>query len=158
MHWINEFLGEEDGALTIEFILWIPIIVAVLITVIDATTVYVTHTEMWNVARNVTRQMSTGVIGTEDEAEACATSLMELRDLPYYVDAFYDEDTGVQVAILLRVNDFAVLGYSPLTIFGGDIMARVIMRPNPEVTFGAPTNPDCAKAAVSGPGKPGKKK
>lgn len=158
MHWISRFLGDDDGALTIEFVLWIPIILAVLITVIDATTIYITHTEMWNVARNVARQMSTGVIGTEEEAEACATRLMGLRDLPYYVEAFHDDDTGVQVAILLRVNDFAILGYSPLAIFGRDIMARVIMRPNPELTFGTPTNPDCAKTAGSGPGKPGKKK
>lgn len=153
MRFLGQFLGDEGGALTIEFVLWIPIIVAVLITVIDATTVYVTHTEMWNVARNTARQMSTGVIGTEDEAEACATKLMELRSLPYYVDASYDEDVGVQVAILLRVNDFAIIGYSPLAILGGDIMARVIMRPNPEVTFGTPANPDCAKATDSGPGK-----
>ena len=158
MRWTSQFLDDEQGALTIEFILWIPIIVAVLITAIDATTVYVTHTEMWNVARNVARQMTTGVVGTEDEAEACATRLMALRDLPYYVDASYDPDSGARVAILLRVNDFAILGYSPLTIFGGDIMARVIMRPNPEVTFGTPTNPDCAKATDSGPGKPGKTK
>lgn len=152
MCWIHWFLRDERGSATIEFMLWIPIIVALLVTVIDATTLYITHTEMWNVARNTARQMSSGVIGTEAEAEACAANLMSLRDFPYTVDATFDEDAGAQVVIVLPVNDMSIIGYSPLTILGGDMTARVIMRPEPQSTFGTETNPDCASASDPGNG------
>lgn len=131
-----QILQDERAAVTIEFVLWIPIIVALLVTAIDATTLYVTHTEMWNVARDTARRMVTGKILSVSEAEAYATNAMNLRDLPYAVTASYDETDVVEVTIAINFADMSIIGYgSPLTIFGRTIAATVVMRPDPRVPF-----------------------
>lgn len=150
MCWLDRFRRDEQGSATIEFVLWLPIIAALLVVMIDATTLYITHTEMWNVARDTARRMVTGAVLTEAEAEAHAANAMKLRDYPYYIEANYDLSSGAEVIIGLRVNDMSIVGYSLLTIFGADIMARVVMRPDPLVPFdssgsspGPGPNDDC---------------
>jgi Flp pilus assembly protein TadG len=129
-------IRDDRGAVTIEFVLWIPIMVALLVTAIDATTLYVTQTEMWNVARDTARRMVTGRVLTEADAEAYAQSAIKLREAPYQVDAVYDKNVAVQVTISLAFEDMSIVGYgSPLTIFGNTLVARVAMRPDPRIPF-----------------------
>lgn len=140
MRCFDRFCRDEKGSATIEFVLWVPIIVALLTIVIDATTLYITHNEMWNVARDTARRMVIGIL-SEDDAKQHAVDAMDLRDFPYYVDASYpedpkDPDSVVSVTIALSVRDMSILGYgSPLTLFAHDMAARVIMRPDPRVTY-----------------------
>lgn len=143
MSWYHRLLRDDKGTMTIEFVLWIPVIVGLLTVVIDATTLYITHTEMWNVARDTARRMVSGRITTLDEARACAAAAMSLRDFPYFVDAAYSEDTGAEVLIAIKVNDMAIMGYSPLSILGGNMVAHVIMRPDPDLGFGTVSKSDC---------------
>lgn len=143
MSWYHRFLRDEKGTMTIEFVLWIPVIVGLLTVVIDATTLYITHTEMWNVARDTARRMVTGRITTLDEARSCAVAQMSLREFPYFVDAAYNEDAGAEVLIAIKVNDMAIMGYSPLSILGGNMVAHVIMRPDPDLEFGTVSKSDC---------------
>jgi Flp pilus assembly protein TadG len=136
MRGILTFLRDDRGSQTIEFILWIPIFVALLTIVIDATTLYLTHTEMSNVARDTARRMTAGYILNKADAEAHAASAMNLRDYPYVVSAAYDLNTGVEVVIAVKVKDMSIIGYlSPLTILGGTITSRVVMRPDPDIPF-----------------------
>jgi len=129
-------LRDERGAQTVEFVLWVPIIVALVVIMVDAATLYITHTEMWNVARDTARRMVTGKILTEADAEAYALDAMSLRDWPYAVEADYDESGVVQFLMALEVGDISIIGYgSPLTIFGGTVRARVVMRPDPRIPF-----------------------
>lgn len=154
--WLDAFLRDERGSLTIEFILWIPLILALVVIVINATTLYVTHSEMWNVARDVARQMSTGVIGTIEEAEICAANGISLRsDLPYYIRAEYDQDQGAMVIIGLRLEDTTLMDsgmllLAPIRFFANDLTARVVMRPDPQSTFGTAANPNCLDYGASG--------
>lgn len=139
MRSLERFRRDETGALTIEFVLWVPIILGVLLLVVDATTMYITHSEMTNVARDTVRRMVTGVILTTDEAEAYAVDAMRLRDnYSYYVEADYDMTTGAEVIMRFAVADMSVFGYgSPLRIIGGTMGTRVVMRPDPNVKFGS---------------------
>ncbi|HUF86838.1 MAG TPA: TadE/TadG family type IV pilus assembly protein [Thermohalobaculum sp.] len=152
MCWLDRFRRDETGSATIEFVLWIPIIVGLLVIVIDVATLYITHSEMWNVARDTARRMVTGNLLTEQEAEQYAIDAMSLRDFPYAVQASYPADPNdpgsvVEVIIAFNMKDISILGYgSPLTLLGADIMARVSMRPDPLVPFGA------APAPGPGPG------
>lgn len=135
---LRAFLCDDHGAVTVEFVLWLPIIVALLVIAIDATTLYVTHTEMWNVARDTARRMVTGKLRTEAEAEEYALNAVNLRDLPYAVRAIYDEDNVVEFRMAISFSDISIVGYgSPLTIFGIDMMARVVMRPDKRIPFGS---------------------
>ena len=134
---LREFARNDRAAMTIEFVLWVPIILGLLVTAVDATTLYVTQTEMWNVARDTARRMVTGKILTEADAEAYAASAPSLRDYPYSVDASYDKDGVVMVMIGISFNDLSIIGYgSPLVIFGTNVVARVTMRPDPRIPFG----------------------
>jgi hypothetical protein len=136
---VREFVQltrDERAAVTIEFVLWIPIMVALLVTAIDATTLYVTQTEMWNVARDTARRMVTGKVLTVAAAESYAQSAMKLRQAPYTVDAAYDKNDVVQVTISLAFGEMSIVGYgSPLTIFGNTLTAHVVMRPDPRIPF-----------------------
>ncbi len=107
-----------------------------LLVAIDATTIYVTHTEMWNVARDTARRMVTGKVLTEADAEAYALNAMGLRDWPYAVNADYGTNGVVEFTIAIEAGDMSILGYgSPLTLFGGTFRADVVMRPDPRVPF-----------------------
>ena len=137
MRCLDRFRRDETGALTIEFVLWVPLFMALLVIVIDATTIYVTHTEMWNVARDTARRMVTGHVENVSEAEAYAHNALNLRQLYNYdVDIYYEEDVSAEVIIRFGVADMSILGYgSPMTLFGGTMWARVIMRPAPNADF-----------------------
>ncbi len=47
------FLRDETGAVTIEFVLWVPIFVGLLVFVTDASIIYLTHSDMWSVTRDL---------------------------------------------------------------------------------------------------------
>jgi len=131
-----QLIRNDRGAVTIEFVLWIPILVALLVTAIDATTLYVTQTEMWKVARDTARRMVTGRVLTESDAEAYAQNAIKLREAPYQVDAVYDKNVAVQVTITLDFDDISIVGYgSPLKILGTTLTARVAMRPDRRIPF-----------------------
>lgn len=132
MERLVRFARDERGSQSIGFVLWVPIFVAVLVIVVDATTLYITQTEMENVARNTVRRVVTGTLETHEEAEAYAASAMGLRPYPYTVVARYNAVTGAEVIIAVQSQDASILGYiSPLTITGTTIGARVVMRPEP---------------------------
>lgn len=144
MVFFRRFLRDDKGSATIEFILWVPVIVALLVLVIDATTIFITHAEMWNVARDTARRMAKGDL-TEAEAEAYAAGAISLRDLPYTVEADHDTTNDVvQVIIRLSLADTTIIGgwmwSGPLTIIGGDMVARVVMRALPDIGGSATTS------------------
>jgi hypothetical protein len=125
------FLRDDRGAMTIEFVLWVPVIVALLVIVVDVTTLYVTHTEMSTVARDTTRRMVSGHITSEQEAEDFAASAMRLRDYPYAVEASYDPNGSMEVSVMMAYEDIAIAAFSTLTIVGGTMRAHVTKRSEP---------------------------
>lgn len=134
MSCLRDFLRDEKGSVTIEFILWIPLIMALVALVIDATTIYVTQTEMWNVARDTARRMVQGM--TEAEAKDYAYATMSLREAPYDIQVNCDKDNNVaQVTISVGVEETTIIGSwsltNPLKLIGGDMRANVVMRPHP---------------------------
>lgn len=146
MRSLDSFRRDETGSATIEFVLWVPIIVAVLTIVIDATTVYITHSEMWNVARDTARQIVSGTITSEAQAIQHVDESTRLRDFTYYVDANYDGTGPVEVIVRLPLENISILGYgSPLTLVIGTLTARVEMRADERVCpfTNPPPGSDC---------------
>lgn len=133
MRKVSAFSRDERGAQTIEFILWVPVLVALVIILVDAATLYLTHTEMTAVARDTARRMTTGELASRDEAEEYAAGAMELRSYTYLVNAVYDPENEMRVAIGMSYADISILGYSTLEIFGGTLTAKVAMRPDPHL-------------------------
>jgi Flp pilus assembly protein TadG len=134
MRSILNFLRDDRGSQSIEFILWVPIFVGLLIIVMDATTLYITQTEMENVARDTARRMIKGL--PSDLAETHAYNAMSLRDAGYSVVAKFDPDSGADVTISVQTGTISILGYlHPLAITGTSLGARVLMRPDPTVNY-----------------------
>ncbi len=57
---LGAFLRGNRGSITIEFVIWMPVFLAILGIMTDAATMYIRQANMWNVARDAARGMATG--------------------------------------------------------------------------------------------------
>jgi len=139
---ILTFLRDDRGSQTIEFVLWLPITAALLVIISYASILYTTHTEMWNVARDTARRMTTGlfdVTGVLDEAAAeeyaqSQLKLYEVFDAGYLVEVTEDPVASTMtVVITLSVADssFDAAFFGAFSLVGGTMAARVVMRAEP---------------------------
>jgi Flp pilus assembly protein TadG len=86
----NSFLSEEDGAATIEAVLWLPVFFFIVGFATDVTMIFHAHSRVLRVVQDVNRAVSVGRIDTIDEAKqkmldmlpgyANATSKMQIED------------------------------------------------------------------------------
>ena len=125
----SRFLRDERGSATIEFVLWVPVFAAILIAAIDATVLYLHHTEMWNVARDVARRVAVGDI-TEAQAADYVEQELSLYADSYSVSTSEPSDPDVTIAIHTSVADASVFGYFD-AVLGSWLTATVVMRREP---------------------------
>jgi Flp pilus assembly protein TadG len=137
---ISTFVRDERGSQTIEFILWIPMIMMLLVTVIDAATLYFAHAEMENIARDTARRMVTGAeTGTdaatlEASASAYAGWRLDQNGYPHTVTTtWHPVDKKMIVNISTSVSDVAPFGYLIGAVLANSIVAQVAMRANPDI-------------------------
>ncbi len=120
---VSEFLRDEHGSATIEFVLWVPLYVVLLVAVTDASVLYLTHTEMWNTARDTARRISVGGINAAD-APGYASNKLLLSGRTYTLSA---SDAGpVMVEISVNVGDASIFGFFK-PVLGLHLTARVVM-------------------------------
>jgi hypothetical protein len=130
MRSVFTFLGDEKGAVTIEFVLWVPIFVGLLVFVTDASIIYLTHSEMWSVARDTTRRMTTGEITTDNQARDYTAANQFLGSRTYVIDP----DTvsaDMNVTIAIGLDGAAIFGFFFKPILGQALVASVTMRKEP---------------------------
>ncbi len=124
------FLRAETGAVTIEFILWVPVFIGLLVFVTDVSIIYLTHSEMWSVARDTTRRMTTGQFTTPAQARDYAAARLFLGQRTYVIDPeFNSADMNIKIAIGL--GDAAVFGFFFKPILGQSLLVDVVMRKEP---------------------------
>ncbi len=126
---VSQFLRDEHGSATIEFVLWVPIFVVILVAATDATVLYLHHTEMWNVSRDVARRVA---VGDMSEADAATTvqNEMFLYSRAYTVATSDPTELDVQIMIQTRISDASVFGFFQ-PVLGRYLTASVIMRREP---------------------------
>lgn len=124
---VSRFLRDEGGSATIEFVLWVPVFVVLLVATTDATILYLSHTEMWNVSRDIARRIAVGDI-TTDEAVNEAQKELFLYSRTYRVAA----ESGIDVVVEIQTNvgDASVFGFFK-PVLGRELSARVVMRREP---------------------------
>ena len=125
----RRFLGDESGSATIEFVLWVPVFAVILVAVIDATILYLHHTEMWNVSRDVARRVAVADISEADAAAAVERELFLYSDA-YRVQTSDPKDMDVQIAIQTKVSDASVFGFFE-PVMDKYLTAMVTMRREP---------------------------
>ncbi len=129
MRGVFTFLRDEKGVVTIEFALWVPIFVGLFVLVTDASIIYLTHSEMWNAARDTTRRMTTGEITSRAQARDYAAAHLFLGSRTYVIDPDFGGEMNVTIAIGL--DDAAIFGFFFKPILGRSLVASVTMRREP---------------------------
>lgn len=120
--------ANDEGSVTVEFVLWVPIFVLILAITVDATILFKTQANLWTVARDTGRQMSTGLF-TNSQAEAYGQAQLGIWGMPGTVTASQTNDT-VTVSILVPVA--AVTPFRIVNAFtSGNISAFVSQRKEP---------------------------
>lgn len=126
---VGRFLRDERGSATIEFVLWVPVFAFILMATVDATILYLHHTEMWNVARDVARRVAVGDI-TEAQAKDVIANELFLTTTSYTVATSDPKDLDVKIMIQASMADASVFGIYN-AIVGRNLTALVIMRREP---------------------------
>ena len=126
---VAQFLRDDHGSATIEFVLWVPIFVVILVAATDATILYLHHTEMWNVSRDVARRVAVGDI-TEADAAAVVQNEMFLYSRAYTVSTSDPADLDVKIMIQTSVRDASVFGFFE-PVLDRYLTAMVTMRREP---------------------------
>ena len=125
----SQFLRDEQGSATIEFVLWVPVFVILLVAATDATILYLHHTEMWNVSRDVARRVAVGDL-TEADAVAVVENEMFLYSSAYTVATSLPTELNVMIQIQTSIADASVFGFCK-PVLGRTLTALVVMRREP---------------------------
>lgn len=123
------FMRDERGSATIEFVLWVPVFVILLVATTDASILYLHHTEMWNVSRDVARRVSVGDM-TEAQAATTVQNEMFLSTNAYTVETSDPAELDVVIRITTSVRDASVFGFFK-PVLGRFLTAEVTMRREP---------------------------
>ncbi len=130
MRSVLAFLRDEKAAVTIEFVLWVPIFVGLFVLVTDASIIYLTHSEMWSAARDTTRRMTTGEITTDAEVRDYAAAHLFLGSRTYVIDSDFST-ADMNVTIVIGLDDAAIFGFFFEQVLGTTLVASVTMRKEP---------------------------
>ena len=124
--WRQLFRG-EDGSVTVEFVVWMPLFLVIFAFVVDAGTTYLIQASMWNTAMDCARRMSTGQYKLADTApndvtNACVKSELLYAYKPYTVTPTFPNSpsgngTDDTLEITLPFYEGGVFGV--LAVFGG---------------------------------------
>ena len=136
MRRIFAFLEDESGSETLQFVSFVPLFAFLLVIVIDASFLYLTQSEMWNVARDTARRMAAGQLTSEQEAVNHAAAHLTMFENPYNVSASYDPNTGMGVLITVGIADAMIFGAFLGPVLGETIRVRFEMRSEPEIAVG----------------------
>ena len=127
---INRFLRDEKGAVTIEFTVLVPFFVLLLVLFTDAAILYLTHTEMFNVARDTARRMSTGQFETDADVLAYAQQRLHVGGRRTYT---IDPDFGAanRVTVFIPVSQAAIFGIWFKPVLGQTLIASSTVQAEP---------------------------
>ena len=121
---LSRFRRDENGNATVEFVLWLPLIAGIIVGTFDLNIVLMTQSNMWQVARDTARRVSTGEL-TAASGQAYALEQLNYMGFEYGVDITDGDDVVVQIQTYL--SNVAILG-----VMGGNgqyaITATVTMR------------------------------
>lgn len=127
----RRFVRDEKGAIAIEFTLLVPLFVLLMVFFVDASTIYLTHSEMYNVARDISRRMSTGELTNDAEVQAYAADHLFLARRTYNVSTHFRGDK--MVAIYADVVDSAIFGVMFKQLLGQELIALAVTAEEPRI-------------------------
>lgn len=128
---LSRFLGDQTGAVTIEFTTLVPFFVFLMVFFADAATIYLTHSEMYQAARDVSRRMATGELETEQDVQNYVATHLQLGQRTYTIDPDWGNNTRLIIA--LPIGQAAIFGYWFQPILGQILVADVVTSREPRL-------------------------
>ena len=125
----RSFLACEKGAVSLEFVVLVPFAILLLVLFSDVAVTYLSHSEMYNAARDIARKMSVGELTTVEEVEAYASQKLFLGTRTYTLDVQFGGDMRVTIAV--PIEQAAVFGYFVRPLVGRVLTASATMRREP---------------------------
>ena len=99
MRIFDRFIKDSKGAVTIEFVVLVPAFMFIMVLFVDTSIVYLTHSEMYNAARDIARRMSTHQLETPADVQAYAAEHLSLGARVYIVDPNFGSVMSVSIAV-----------------------------------------------------------
>ena len=121
------FLFDTEGAVSVEFSLWVPIIFGVFVLIADFTYLAMVNASMWEAARNAARSVA---IHQSDIASAESSARRSLvGTLDYQIAVVNDaEDVSVRITLPARKGGLVGLVTKPMNF---DLVAYISMPREP---------------------------
>ena len=125
---LRRFRNADSGAVTVEFVIWVPVFILILAITVDATILFKTQANMWTVARDVGRQMSTGLYNNT-QALTYANSQLESWGIPGTANVAQTNDN---VTVTVSVPVTSVVPFNIVGAFtAGNISATIVQKKEP---------------------------
>ena len=117
---IKRFLRQEDGTSTIEFVLWLPIVVLILLLIVDSSMLFMSRSQAMRVLQDTNRLYSVGQFtGTPAEriTKAQNYALSRLRGLsPSATATTVETNRVVRTQATMETREIAQIGFLGLMI------------------------------------------
>lgn len=124
----GRFTRDEDGAVTVEFVLWLPVFFLILMLIVDATMVFSAEARLWTVARDAARQISIHRLSAEDAEEFVhERSGFKPEKLTVTAD---DSKSDIWVRVTTPTSEVDMFGFFG-TISSPTLVAHVTLRAEP---------------------------
>lgn len=125
---LRRFRNADSGAVTVEFVIWVPVFILILAITVDATILFKTQANMWTVARDVGRQMSTGLYNNT-QALTYANSQLASWGIPGTANVAQTNDN---VTVTVSVPVTSVVPFNIVGAFtAGNISATIVQKKEP---------------------------
>ncbi len=125
---LRKFAKDETGSATIEFVVWVPWFMLLLMIMVDVSTVYYNHTLMVNASRDAARRMSIGEIdqsGLTAFVQGSVQANVSVSDC--------SSGDNVCVSIEQPFTQMAVFARAFPNLVGRNMVAATVMRKEPGV-------------------------
>ena len=122
------FARSEDGAVTVPFLIWLPLVIFLFFTILDFSYAFTLNASMWQQARVAARGMSMYSL-SEPEAEAYIRKGLSWSKKSFEVEIDQDRET-VTVMVSTPFAESGIVN-TTLQAMSGTWMARVTMLKEP---------------------------
>ena len=120
---LGRFRRNENGGVTIEFVLWLPLLTSLFLIATDATVAFMRQSQMWQVSRDTARIVSRYGM-TEQAAETYAIENAAFGSTVPAVDV---ETNGMEVTVEIVTPASAMTVFGTLNFaMGTNIVTRVV--------------------------------
>jgi len=128
MRCFDRFIMDTKGAVTIEFTILVPAFVFLMVLFVDVSIIYLTHSEMYNAARDIARRMSTYELETPADVLSYAEEHLALGVRDYSVVPSFDPHGVMSVNISVGFDQAVFFGAMFKPILGRGLSATASVR------------------------------